>query len=531
MCPASHDKAATLTAVAPAGLVPMQPGCRAARRERRLATGTVPLVVRSRSSRLVSTVVAIVSVVAVILVALSEIGADLSGTVANIAAAFWIVGGAVLVRRLPRHLVGWLLWLGGVALAISLGTGGFATYGLTGHPGAVPGAIWLAWVSAWTGVPSLFIAAGFLPLVYPSGHLVSGRWRPAALLGVLAVVLVSLGDAFGPFTTDYGPGVQNPLLATGPAANVLVALVPVQSLAGLAFLASAVTSIVVRFRRSSGVERQQLKYFAYMAFIVTAGLLAALVTSSAVAWLVVLAGLALMPVAIGIAVLRYRLYDIDLVIRRTMVYVPLTAALAGLYAATTALLQRLFIDLTGNPSDGAVVLSTLVLAATFTPIRAAFQGFVDRRFKDGEDAERRIARFADHVATGLWEPNPARVLQAFLTEAMAAFGSAGGLAYVSISDGERLVGQSAERGAGPPLVIVVAAAGRPFGRIELDARTNGRPYGEGDIGVLRASGERIAAALMDPGALRVVGATRSRAKSAAAERRSADRALPQPEPE
>jgi hypothetical protein len=465
---------------------------------------------RSGRRRAATALVWLVSALALIVVVLNQTGSDLNATVGNVATLLWVVVGAILVTRLPRNRVGWLLWIGGVLLATALGAGGFATYGLTTSPGSVPGAIWLAWLSAWSGAPGFFIAAGFLPLVYPTGRLLSPRWRAVAVLGLVSVVLVTIQDAFGPFQAgSYPPGVQNPLQLGGPAGDLLPALGAGAALTGLGFAVAAAVSLALRYRRSAGVERQQLKFLAYMAAVLVVALAAAFGTESSIAWLVLLGIVALMPVAIGVAVLRYRLYDIDLVIRRTAVYVPLTAALAGIYAASIALLQRLFIEVTGNPSDGAVIISTLVLAATFTPIRAAFQGFVDRRFRDAPDAERRLARFIDDVAGAMWEPNPGRVMRAFLAEAVRALDVTGGAAYVVAADGERLAGRTADRGAGPVFVVPVDAGGRPIGRLELDGRRRGRPLERRDTELLVAAGERLGEALADP-SVRPVGDTRAR---------------------
>src|SRR5206468_1779904 len=140
---------------------------------------------------------------------------------------------------------------------------------------------------------------------------------------------------------------------------------------------------------------------------------------------------------------------------RTAVYVPLTAILAGLYAASIAFLQQLFIAATGSPSDGAVILSTLVLVATFTPIKNALQAFVDRRFRDAQDAERRLGAFVDGVASAMWEPSNARVMRGFLGEVVRAVDASGGAAYVVTPAGEALAGQTATRGQGPPLVVPV----------------------------------------------------------------------------
>jgi hypothetical protein len=352
------------------------------------------------ASRGVSIVVWTVSAIAVVLVLLNQTGtADLNGTVSNLAPALELAVGAMLVIRVPRNRVGWLLWLGGVLIAISIGTGGIAVDGLVTSPGKIPGAIWLAWLSGVTGYPGFVIAAGFLPLVYPSGRLPSPRWRAVVVVGVIATLLVILESAFGPFPAgSYPPSAQNPVQITGPAGDAIAVLGSLGSAPGIGVLiAAAAISIVVRYRRSVGVEREQIKWFAYVAAIVIAALVVAGLSGSWVAWLVVLTGLALLPVAIGIAVLRYRLYDIDVVIRRTLVYAVLAGLLAVAYGGSVLLLSALLAPLTSQNSL-AVAGSTLLVAALFQPVRGRVKSIVDRRFyRSRYDAKQELAELGQRL--------------------------------------------------------------------------------------------------------------------------------------
>jgi hypothetical protein len=200
-------------------------------------------------------------------------------------------------------------------------------------------------------------------------------------------------------------------------------------------------------------------------------------------------------VAIGLAVLRYRLYDLDLVIHRTAVYLPLTAALAGVFAASTAVLQRLFVEVTGGPSDGAIILSTLLIAAIFAPIRDLVQGIVDRRFRDSPDIERLLATFVTSVDEAVWQPDAARVMRAFLQVASRTPGVGGGAAYAIAANGERLVGHTANRSQEIRLPIPVVVDGRPIGHLELDAGS--RPLSDRDAAIQRTAGEHLGIALAD----------------------------------
>jgi cytochrome b subunit of formate dehydrogenase len=454
------------------------------------------VVVRSaRRRRVLSFGVWSVSMLAAALILVNAGDVDLQTSLGNVATLLFVFVGAILVVRLPSNRVGWLLWAAGLLVAAFLGARGLAVHGLTATP-PIPGAIWLAWLSAWIGVPAVFIALGFLPLVYPTGHLLSRRWRAVAAAGLVAMVTAMLQGALGPLIGPWPPGTQNPLLLDGPAGAALQLFDGLMvAFVGAGFAVAAAISVVLRFRRAEGIERQQVKWLAAIATIVAVAFIAVLLTGSSLAWLVLVASLDLLPVAIGLAVLRYRLYDLDLVIHRTAVYLPLTAALAGVFAASTAVLQRLFVEVTGGPSDGAIILSTLLIAAIFAPIRDLVQGIVDRRFRDSPDIERLLATFVTSVDEAMWQPDAARVMRAFLQVASRTPGVGGGGAYVIAANGERLVGHTANRGQEIRLAIPVVVDGRPIGHLELDAGS--RPLSDRDAGILRAAGENLGAALAD----------------------------------
>jgi hypothetical protein len=457
-----------------------------------------PVAVRSaRRRRILSFGVWSVSALAAALIVVSAgVGAgDLQTGLGNLATLLFVLVGAIVVSRLPSNRVGWLLWSAGLLVAAFLGSRALAVHGLAATP-PIPGAIWFAWLSGWIGVPAVFIALGFLPLVYPTGHLLSGRWRAVAAAGLVAMVTAMLQGALGPLIGPYPPGTQNPLLldgATGDALRLFDGVMVV--FVGAGFAVAAAGSVVLRFRRADGIERQQVKWLAAIATLVAAAFIAVLLTGWSVAWLVLVASLDLLPVAIGLAVLRYRLYDLDLVIHRTAVYLPLTAALAGVFAASTVVLQRLFVEITGGPSDGAIILSTLLIAAIFAPIRDLLQGIVDRRFRDSPDIERLLAAFVTSVDEAMWQPDAARVMRAFLQVAARTPGVGGGGAYVTTAGGDRLVGRTATRGQEVRLSIPVVVDGRPIGHLELDAGS--RPLGDREAAILRAAGENLGTALAD----------------------------------
>jgi hypothetical protein len=313
--------------------------------------------------------------------------------------------GAILVIRLPRNLIGWLLLACGFLIAFNLGTSGLADYGLNVHSGSVPGAIWLAVLSGLTWMPFSAGLGFYLPLLYPSGHLLSPRWRPVAFLGVVAIVFSTAQNALAPFTPGaFPPADQNPLAIGGPVGDRPALLGAASKVFGVFALPLAAASLVIRYRRASGIERQQLKSLAAVGIIVGPARVVAITAGSTggvevanAAWLIVLVGFALLPVAIGVAVLRYRLYDIDRLISRTVAYGLLTAIVGGLFIGFILVFQAVLAPVT-HSNELAVAGSTLLAAALFQPLRRRVQRLVDRRFNRARyDAERTVAAFASRL--------------------------------------------------------------------------------------------------------------------------------------
>jgi hypothetical protein len=249
-----------------------------------------------------------------------------------------------------------------------------------GQPDAL--AVVGAWTGSWYWYTLLALVLVYLPLLFPDGRPPSRRWLPVAVvvevgwLGV--VVLAALADSLA---LNEAPGyeIDNPVGIEGLG---YVEDLPVFSALGVllgAGIIGAVASVVVRFRRSRGVERQQMKWFVYavapMLVFPIESYLPGIISSVALA--AVLIGL---PTAIGIAVLRYRLYDIDVIINRTLVYGSLTAVLVTAYVGSIVVLLAAFRSLTGQDSQLTIVVSTLAIAALFNPLRRRIQALVDRRF-------------------------------------------------------------------------------------------------------------------------------------------------------
>jgi hypothetical protein len=272
-------------------------------------------------------------------------------------------------------------------------------YGLR-HPGAVPALEWIGWVSNWAWVPAILMIL-LLPVLFPDGRPLSPGWRPL-VWAIMAGALVSLiGSALVPGIVD-APSLPNPLGLSGAAGARLEQALPKLFL-GLPVVAVAATaSLIVRFRRARGVERQQLKWLAYAAGVLA---LASVIQDSWLGgWATAAVDVALLaiPTAIGVAILRYRLYDIDRLINRTLVYGLLTAMLAAVYAAVVLALGQLFGGIGSEPPSWAVAGATLAVAALFQPARRRIQAVVDRRFNRRKyDAAKTIdafgARLRDQV--------------------------------------------------------------------------------------------------------------------------------------
>jgi MFS family permease len=292
----------------------------------------------------------------------------------------YAVVGAVLVSKRPTNLIGWIMAVVALMVAIFPVGGTYATYVMVtrGQPDAL--AVVGAWAGSWYWYVLIALAVIYLPLLFPDGRLPSRRWLPVAVVpGIGTLSIVVLGALVDTLFVEGAGKIDNPIGIEGLA---FAEDLPVFGLLNgllIVGLVGAVASVVVRFRRSRGAERQQMKWFVYAAtLILLAPVVDRLPDVVNGVWLSLV--LIATSTAIGIAVLRYRLYDIDVVINRTLVYGSLTAMLVALYFVGIVLLQRVFVILTGEESTVAVVASTLTIAALFNPLRHRLQRFVDRRF-------------------------------------------------------------------------------------------------------------------------------------------------------
>jgi hypothetical protein len=307
--------------------------------------------------------------------------------------------GAIMASRRPENPVGWLLCLSGVAVGTSSFASQYAIHALLARPGSLPAGEALAWIAAWQLPVMIGLQVSYL-LLFPTGRLPSRRWRWTAWLVVAFVLAGVVLSAFSPgaYLGSLGP-IRNPLGIeglTGAYKALLYAGSPL-------LYGAAVLSLFVRLRRAEGLERQQLKWFAYAAAMFALGIVLIVIPLAIdtpswfvrAATAVFTAAGTTVPVAIGIAILRYRLYDIDRIINRTLVYGSLTALLAVVYLGGVISSQYAFRTLTGQGSQLAIVASTLAIAALFNPLRKRIQAFVDRRFyRSRYDAARTLEAFS-----------------------------------------------------------------------------------------------------------------------------------------
>jgi hypothetical protein len=313
------------------------------------------------------------------------------------AMGFSTVGVVIASRIPPDNPIGWLFCIVGLLFAVTHFSAEYAIYTLLAAPGPLlPAGEAAAWLESWLWVLQLGSIV-FVVLLFPDGRLPSRSWRWFAWLSVLSVLIGAVLGAVSP----------GPIIALGPIHNPLGieslpnAHKPLQMLM-VVLVVIAAGSLLIRWIYARGVERQQIKWFSYAIALLASGAILQYAISEPLdqvllGWVgrtLVQAGLAGIPISMGIAITRYRLYEIDIVINRTLVYGPLTATLVALYFGAVVLLQRLFVALTGERSTLAVVASTLLIAALFNPLRRRIQGFIDRRFyRRKYDAARTLTTF------------------------------------------------------------------------------------------------------------------------------------------
>jgi hypothetical protein len=314
------------------------------------------------------------------------------------AGSFSIIG-AIIASRLPANPVGWLFCAAACTIAVECLSAEYAIYALLARPDSLPLGEALAWLAFWVWIPSIGCIVLSL-LLFPNGELPSSRWRWLAWLTVLLTIAGAVWVALSPGVIGNLGFSRNPLGIEGLPRGYK----PVNTIMSALVFVAAVSTLGLRLLRTRGIERQQIKWPAFVAVVAGVGSVlydTAISKAIGLRWLewagyvVVVAALVSFPISIGIAIVRYRLYEIDTFINRTLVYALLTAILAAVYFGAVVLLQRVFVALTGERSTLAIVASTLLIAALFNPLRRRIQAFIDRRFyRSKYDAAKTLEAFS-----------------------------------------------------------------------------------------------------------------------------------------
>jgi hypothetical protein len=362
--------------------------------------------VRTRSTWVACSMAAIFVVGCGVAVTLQVARGDFGQDAVALYLAFtgFMVVGAVIVAHRPGNAIGWIFLAIGLLAATGVLAMEYAAYAYVTRPGSLPGAIWPAWYQQQWWIPMVALVFVATPLLFPTGWLPSARWRPVAAVAAVAAAALELLAALQPTIQlqDQNYWVDNPIgLAgipdpeTSPVGGALFGLLLLCS-------AAAVISLVLRFRRSRGVERQQLKWFVYAGVLLILTIPVGMYLPAAIGDALFGLIIAFVPVAAGMAILRFRLYDIDRLINRTLVYGLLTALLGAVYAATVLVLGQVFGGVGADPPSWAVAGATLAVAALFRPARHRIQAVVDRRFNRRKyDAAKTVegftARLRDEV--------------------------------------------------------------------------------------------------------------------------------------
>jgi len=420
--------------------------------------------------------------------------------------------GALVASREPRNGVGWLMCAGSLAAILQFLPMDYGYTALVVERGSWPLGVVALWLNTWAWTPLLGMFVPMITLRFPDGK-VPRRWRAVDWLAVAGTAVFALSVALAPAEVLRGflplsqagpylllaPAIQNPLGASLPA-GVLGQV----RLVGLAVIVlsyvAAVASVIGRFQNARGDERLQLKWFAYAGVLIAAALLYA-----ALAWIVLGQGIGdallpldvaafALPLAIGIAILRYRLYDIDLIINRTLVYVSLTAILGAVYVAVITFLQRLFISLSGQPSEATYVLTAFVVVAAFGPVKDLLQRRVDRRL-GGATASAAMDRFRAEIDAVVSVMDADRLAHRLVDEALVGFDARGAALYLNSSGAATPRYHRGRLNGGATLEVDLRHDGEHLGRLVLGSRRGDLTYTEHDRDALQSAADSVGEAM------------------------------------
>jgi hypothetical protein len=400
--------------------------------------------------------------------------------------------GALIVQRRPMTKVAWLMILTGVVLGFGIFTFGYGVTGLPPGPSR-PFTVTALVVSQLFFIPAVAMGAALLLLLFPTDRLLGPRWRSVVVLTLVGVVLYEIGSLFRyEIDPEKLPGLLNPVGVPEEWAQAIDVVTTVgNTLVGVAVLLATV-SLYVRYRQAGPVEAAQIRWVAFV------GALAAITYPIAaiqigplsdLAFEVGVVILALMPIAIGIAITRYHLYDIDRLINRALVYGSLTAILAGVFTAAVGLAQRLFVSVTGEKSDAAIVLTTLVVATLYAPLRKRIEAIVDRQFKYDQ---RRFGAYRSELRQLLSLVEPGRAADRLVAAAVGELGATGG-AIVDADD--RPTAIAGEWPVPEAVRLSLARGHASMGTLVVGPRRDRRPYDAQSIVELQDLASLVVAAV------------------------------------
>ena len=404
--------------------------------------------------------------------------------------------GALIVRRRPRTRVAWAMVGMGTLIGTGLLTGGYSGLNVTPSGENVgPLAFELLVLSPLLFIPTLIIGTVILLLLYPSDRLLGPRWRLVVAAAVVGALIWDIELFFhpGPIDNPSLDNVMNPFGAPAELTELFGVLRTLSDALTLPAVLLGAVSLLVRYRRGDQVERAQIRWFGLIAIgVIVSFVLAAYTEPNGELFFGLgLTFLALLPVAIWIAITRYRLYDIDLIINRAIVYGSLTAILAGVFAAGVGVAQRLFVAFTGESSDAAIVLVTLVVATLYAPLRKRLESIIDKRFKY---ETKRFGSYTDRVQSVLSVIEPARAATKLAAEAVAELGATG----AAVIDGSGTVvasGGAWPLPAGAATISIILADAGPLRSLILGPDRRGREYRAEDIAALEEAGRLTAEAV------------------------------------
>ena len=409
--------------------------------------------------------------------------------------SFAVVGAFIVLRR-PHTRVAWVMIGMGTLFGTGLLAGAYSSLYVTpsgGNQG--PFAMELLLLSGLLFVPTLGFGTTILLLLYPTDTLLSPRWRVVAAFAVLGSVMWNVGVLFRPGIIDNPSlrNVRNPLGAPAELTPLFDLLTEVSNLLVLGAILLAAGSLLVRYRRGDSVVRAQLRWMAVIAVAVVVSFTLANVfePNGDLFFGIGVTAIACLPIAIGVAISRYRLYDIDLIINRAIVYGSLTAILAGLFTAGVGLAQRLFVNFTGQSSDAAIVLATLVVATLYAPLRKQLERIIDKRFKY---ETRRFGSYGEQVRSVLAVIDATRAAEHLAKEAVSELDATG----AAVLDASGSVVASAGTWPLPdeaPATRVALADAGPIRAILVGPSRGGRPHRGTDLAALEEVGRLTAEAV------------------------------------